>query len=159
MSERNQKFILLVVGVLVMSILVGYLVFAWTEPSQNPPGGNVPAPINVGNADQYKIGRMGVYTNGIDTNYGLTVGSATTPKGIKATGPSYFEGTLRITGTTTLATGSGNVGIGTTAPGEKLDVQGGGIKVGNFKIRPISGTELGLYDSGGNLILIFDQGI
>lgn len=50
---------------------------------------------------------------------------------------------------------SGNVGIGTTAPAEKLDVQGG-VKIGHFKFKEISSTQLGLYDSGGELILILD---
>lgn len=30
------------------------------------------------------------------------------------------------------------------------------IKIGNFRFYPISATELGIYDSGGNLILILD---
>jgi len=112
------------VGVLAMCFAIGYLVFAWVEPGANPPQGNVPAPINVGNVDQYKAGRLGVYTNGVDTSYGLTVGSATTPRGIKATGSSYLEGPLQVTATTTLATAAGNVGIGTTSPANKLDVNG-----------------------------------
>jgi hypothetical protein len=91
MSEKFQKFILSVVGVLVMSFLGGYLIFAWTEPSQNPPQGNVPAPINVGPQGQAKQGGLILNTGGAST--GLIV--------------QY-----------------GNVGIGTTAPGEKLDVAG-----------------------------------
>jgi hypothetical protein len=34
MSEKFKKFILSALGVLTTSILVGYLVFAWNEPSQ-----------------------------------------------------------------------------------------------------------------------------
>jgi len=30
------------------------------------------------------------------------------------------------------------------------------IKIGNFRFNPISATELGVYNSAGNLILIFD---
>jgi hypothetical protein len=187
MSERIQKFILSTAGVLAMSILVSYLVFAWTEPSQNPPQGNVPAPINVGSAEQTKSGTIGAYyfkVLGWDAVYGsLDIGGGVNrpfhligtyhgwdPYGVYIAGYNYYNnssvsqarkvyvgggGTERLT----IDLNTGNVGIGTTTPGEKLDVQGGGIKVGNFKIGPISGTELGLYDSGGNLILIFDQGI
>jgi hypothetical protein len=124
MNQKIQRFILLMVGILAMSFAIGYLVFAWVEPGANPPQENVPAPINVGDVEQYKAGRLGVYTNGVDTSYGLTVGSATTPRGIKATGSSYLEGPLQVTATTTLATAAGNVGIGTTSPANKLDVNG-----------------------------------
>jgi hypothetical protein len=108
-----------------MSILISYLVFAWTEPSQNPPQGNVPAPINVGSADQVKSGKLGVATDGIDSNYGLTVGNSSNSLGIKASGKSYFEKEVFFN---------------------------------TFKISPISATELGVYDSNGKLIVIFDQG-
>jgi hypothetical protein len=125
MSEKNQKFILSAIAVLVMSLLAGYLIFAWTEPSQNPPGGNVPAPINVGSTDQVKSGKLGVATDGVDSNYGLTVGNSSNSLGIKTSGKSYFEKEVFFK---------------------------------TFKISPISPTELGVYDSNGNLIVIFDQG-
>ena len=144
MDEKIQRFILLMFGVLAMSFAIGYLVFAWVEPGANPPQGNVPAPINVGNVDQYKAGRLGVYTNGVDTGYGLTVGSAATPGGIKATGASYFEGTLQTTATTSLATAGGNVGIGVTGPEYKLDVSG------TIRARDIFGA-------GGRNIIIGDD--
>ena len=34
------------------------MVKAWTEPSQAPPGGNAPAPINVGGTSQIKTGEL-----------------------------------------------------------------------------------------------------
>jgi hypothetical protein len=84
MSEKNQKFILLAIGVLAMSILVSYLGFAWTEPSQNPPQGNVPAPLNVGPEPQIKEGGLWIalnptLTTGLIVQYGNVGIGTTTP--------------------------------------------------------------------------------
>jgi hypothetical protein len=82
-NQKNiSKTIALCLGVLVMSFLVGYLVFAWTEPSQTPPSGNVYAPINVGPDGQTKEGGILVANNsgvtyGLIVRYG-TVGIGTT---------------------------------------------------------------------------------
>jgi hypothetical protein len=89
-----SKTIALAVGVLATVFLIGYFVFAWTEPTQPPPGGNVPAPINVGNDTQYKSGALGI------------------------------GGLFQTDGETHLAITDGDVGIGTTAPGAKLEVAG-----------------------------------
>jgi len=126
---QKTKSLALILGVLTMSFLVGYLAFAWTGPTASPPEGNVPAPLNVGNVAQTKVGGLILNTGGAPT--GLIV--------------QY-----------------GNVGIGTgtAIPGAKLDIQvsvgSDAVKINTFKIRPISNTELGIYDSGGNLILILD---
>jgi len=108
MSEKIQKIALFTIGSLVMSLKE-----------------MLPAPINVGSADQVKSGKLGVATDGIDTGYGLTVGNSSNSLGIKASGKSYFEKEVFFN---------------------------------TFKISPISATELGVYDSNGNLIVIFDQG-
>ena len=88
---QKAKSIALILGVLTMSFLVGYLAFAWVGPTAPPPGGNVPAPLNVGNVGQTKAGGLILNTGGAST--GLIV--------------RY-----------------GNVGIGTTGPAQKLDING-----------------------------------
>ena len=100
----------------------------WQEPTAAPPGGNVDVPINVGSVDQYKTGKLGVYSSGIDTNYGLTVGS-----GIKVTNTGtgntlYLEDEPNDP-TPFVVDASGNVGIGTTTPAGKLDIVGGSLAV------------------------------
>lgn len=52
-----------------------------------------------------------------------------------------------------------NVGIGpVSAPVEKLEVAGN-VKINEFRIKRISATSMGIYDSTGTLLLEFDEGI
>jgi hypothetical protein len=134
-----SKTVALYLGVLVMSFLVGYLVFAWTEPTASPPGQNVDTPINVGSTGQLKTGALTI------------------------------SGGFESTGATLLATQGGSVGIGTTGPDAKLDVLSTGTQLrltyadgsvysdlavnssGNLTITP-SGTRISLA-SGKGLVL------
>ncbi len=56
------RLVLICLGVIVLSLASGFglrLAFAaWQEPTEAPPGGNVPAPINVGSANQTKDGGL-----------------------------------------------------------------------------------------------------
>ncbi|MDD5545384.1 MAG: hypothetical protein PHX67_01830, partial [Candidatus Pacebacteria bacterium] len=45
--------------------LIGNYAFGWTTPSQNPPGGNLSAPINTGSSNQAKTGYLSVGTSTI----------------------------------------------------------------------------------------------
>jgi len=87
-----------------MIFFLNYLVLAWTEPPENPPSGNVPAPLNVGVDGQSKAGGLI-----------LNTGNATT--GLVVT--------------------YGNVGIGTTTPAFKLDVNGM-VSVNNNRITKVA---------------------
>ncbi len=144
----KEKILIFLSFLTTFIFLFSFIAYAWQEPTSNPPGGNVYAPVNTGPSDQFKSGRFGAYTSGIDPNYGFTVGS----KGIKATGNSYFEGDITATGqicdkngcigdiTTywTLSTDNTklypndtgwNIGVGTTNPDQRLEISGGGIQL------------------------------
>ena len=67
-----------------MSLTLAYLAVAFTEPTQAPPGGNVPAPLNVGASGQSKAGGLILNTGGaaigliVDKgNVGIGTGSPT----------------------------------------------------------------------------------
>jgi len=82
---------------LIATLVTVYAVSATGfPPPANPPSNNVSAPINVGTGTQSKAGALGV------------------------------AGVFQSNSATYLATASGNVGIGTTAPGAKLEVFGSG---------------------------------
>ena len=163
-----QKTIALLVGVVAMALAISYFVFAWTEPTQAPPGRNVPAPLNVGSAGQSKAGGLILNTGGAATGLIVRYGNV----GIGTTEPEMqldVNGDVLIRSTDgaglhigetggddqrrillgydskgdyaeiqswrrasffsspknlILQRRGGNVGIGTTAPGAKLDVAG-----------------------------------
>ena len=163
-----QKTIALLVGVVAMALAISYFVFAWTEPTQAPPGRNVPAPLNVGSAGQSKAGGLILNTGGAATGLIVRYGNV----GIGTTGPEMqldVNGDVLIRSTDgaglhigetggydqrrillgynsngdyaeiqswkrasffsspknlILQRRGGNVGIGTTGPGAKLEVNG-----------------------------------
>lgn len=119
-KEFSSKIASLIFSILVICFVVAFYALGWTEPAVVPPGGNVPAPINVGIADQFKSGKIGAATDGIDPNYGLTVGSGINLLGIKSAGNSWFEGRLNVLGNLAVA--------GSFVPGKQLDV-GGDIRL------------------------------
>jgi len=45
---KKTKIIALILGVIVMSLGVGYLAIAWTDPGEEPPAGNVSIPLRNG---------------------------------------------------------------------------------------------------------------
>ncbi len=56
---RNRfKIIGVLLSLFVLSLVFGFLIQAWTGPTSAPPGANLPRPINVGDDDQEKAGRI-----------------------------------------------------------------------------------------------------
>ena len=72
------KSLATILSVLIMSFFVGYLVLAWTEPTNVPPGGNVSPPLNISSIGQYKSG-------------GLTAGASLTPPAAAFYAPAFYD--------------------------------------------------------------------
>jgi hypothetical protein len=103
-KTNSSKTIPLLIGTLTLSFLIVFLVYAaWTAPTSAPPAGNVDAPINVGLTNQLKSGKLGISTDGVDINYGLTVGNSTNLLGIKTNGDIQM-GTTVIKGDGSIST-------------------------------------------------------
>ena len=91
-------------AVICGTLLAATIVYAWTPPTADPPGGNVPAPINIGNIGQIKSGPLEV--NGfrnigatrLDGNVGI--GKAPTEHKLDIGGDINIpaDGFLRIAG-------------------------------------------------------------
>ncbi len=63
----------------MIALGANYAYAVWNSPAQPPPGGNVPAPVNVGGADQVKTGGFASNTS-LDAPFGFfnTIGIGTT---------------------------------------------------------------------------------
>ena len=57
---KMKEFISILVAVVLTLLTVNYVVLAFVEPSQPPPGGNVAAPLNIGPGRQIKDGDLTV---------------------------------------------------------------------------------------------------
>lgn len=60
------RLFLILIGIVILSLASGVglrFALAWVEPSQPPPEGNVPAPINVGSNPQTKVGDLTIGGN------------------------------------------------------------------------------------------------
>lgn len=119
---------------LLGSVLVGVQLFAFTEPSVAPPGGNVPGPVTTGSVVQTKSGNLTISNPGITalltTDKLVTIGGAILNSGGAVNG---------------LLVDKGNVGIGVSIPVAKLDVEG--------KVRIAGGVGNGLIVEQGSLII------
>jgi hypothetical protein len=74
MNQKTRKQITHWLSVIVVGIALGLglqFVRAWTEPTVDPPNGNVGAPINTGAQTQTKAGNLNV-------NGGILIGATTT---------------------------------------------------------------------------------
>ena len=112
MEEQKNKISPIKVASLIFSISVLCLAIvslssaAWQTPTAAPPGNNVWAPLNVGNSGQSKVAGLVINCGASSTcNDPLTAGD------------------------NGLLVPNGKVGIGTTSPNAKLEINGGGGEV------------------------------
>jgi hypothetical protein len=124
---------------------------AWQEPTQTPPYGNVPAPINVGTEEQSFLGTK---TLNVKNGNILNGGVLSINGGLGVSG--VFEaGYLTSTSAPTLNVRGSNVGIGTTTTSYKLTVSGSAAGFGtNFLVTDSNTTatvlDIGNTSAGGN---------
>ena len=110
---KRKKIFQLTFSILFSTLLVIGLVYAWTAPSQNPPAGNVEAPINVSDSAQSKLG-----------NFGLGGGEGQSLYWLKNIGGTLYFSSTDPSGDRVVIGQDGNVGIGKNDPKAKLDVNG-----------------------------------
>ncbi|MDP2820821.1 MAG: hypothetical protein Q8O39_01275 [bacterium] len=113
------------------------ILFAWTEPTLNPPQGNISGPINISNTGQSKAGGLILNTGGAAV--GLVV-----DKGNVGIGTANPKNKLEVTGIGNVVFNtSGNVGIGVMSPGYKLHVSDAIHASGDIKTDKDVCTNLG----------------
>jgi len=104
-----------ILGLAFGIFLAGYAVFAFNPPTQAPPAGNVPAPINTGTSDQTKTG-------GLLNVFGLWVNQS-----LGVSGGATFGGALNLQGNRITNVGSPS-GAGDVATKGFVDNQTSGLQ-------------------------------
>ncbi|MBU4298492.1 hypothetical protein KJ636_00390 [Patescibacteria group bacterium] len=118
MQKIKSVFLAGLPAIVIATLLVVAIIYAWTEPTSAPPAGNVSAPINVGLDPQTKSGNLGI--GGLFR----AMGSVSVFDGNVGIGTTTPSGLLDVGGGKLVVLSGGNVGIGTPGPGSKLEVSG-----------------------------------
>ena len=141
-----KKSLYLYVSFLVLGLSLFFIinsVFAWSLPTANPPQGDLPAPLDTSSIEQTKAGnlnldnnlkvggllRLGLYTSHPTGTNGNLYYNTSDHKFYGYQNNEWKElgggaGFWLVNGDNIYNTNTGNVGIGTTAPGAKLEVAG-----------------------------------
>lgn len=112
MFQKLKKYLISFLPVIVATLLIVSIAYAWTEPSGDPPQNNVPAPVNVSDISQIKAG-------------GLSLGSLIVNGGSDFNGDIIAKKNVTVYQNAYWATqGQAGVGIGWTSdPEAKLDIR------------------------------------
>lgn len=128
-KKISPKLVALIFAILVICFAIGFYVFAWTEPLQDPPLDNVFAPLNVSSNAQIKVGGLILNTGGSPNGLAVDQGKV----GIGTVIPStelHVVGNVRITGLNSCDTidtdAGGNLVCGTDETGAGGGVTGSG---------------------------------
>ena len=122
-KQVSPKIVSLAFGVLVISFMVAFYVFAWTEPISPPPAGNVPAPLNTGSHGQEKIGGLVLNTGGAPTGLIVDQGNV----GIGTEDPNHkldVSGEIHATGDICTEAGAGGTVCLSTSGGGSILIAG-----------------------------------
>lgn len=98
---------------LLLFICTTGIVFAWTAPTQSPPAGNTPGPVEVSITAQVKS--AGIWAGLVGSDSSFCIGGSCITE--------WLVNQWTLAGTSLYYSG-GNVGIGTSAPVATLDVNG-----------------------------------
>ncbi len=168
---KNPLFFLCLTLFLLNSFLIFNYVFSWTIPQDNPPNANLPAPINTSPVDQTKTGglsiggvfRVGLFSSHPTSTNGAIYYNTTDHKFYGYQNNSWSElggGGFWLANGNDIYYNSGNVGIGTTTPTQKLTVAGNiGIQAGaNAFIGTLDNYALSLKTNNQDRIYITNDG-
>jgi hypothetical protein len=112
----SYKLVSVAFGVITILFLCVFYTYAWTEPSANPPAGNVEASLNVSSNGQSKAGGLilntGNYPNGLLVQYGnVGIGTTTPSKKLDVVGDIQASGDVCLTSGKCLSSASGGSSV------------------------------------------------